>query len=182
MNLKPILVGGALLLTSLSQAHAVVLETSNFIGAPTNFNGFEGVGTTGTLSNSGKTYTEGGISITASTGTAPIGAFPYWNGVGSYQWYGGTTTYTDIKLQSGGDFQSLQFLASSGYANPTTLAYEVLNHGAVVLTGTVANPAYCCGTSAGFAYFGFSGGGFDEVRLVDGLVTNFSLRIHPKTV
>src|SRR5262249_30707778 len=70
---------------------AVTLETTSFLSIPTYFNGFEGFGTTGTLS--GDTYSEGGITVYAPGDVfpPPIGGFPtlisnysYWNGMGTF--------------------------------------------------------------------------------------------------
>src|SRR5262245_48695280 len=71
--------------------------------------------------------------ITLST-LEPIASYDYWNGVGQFQWYVPVVDYTVIRLTSGGNFQSLQFLASSGFIGITTtfIAYQVLERGAVI--------------------------------------------------
>jgi hypothetical protein len=76
-------------------------------------------------------------------------------------------------LANGGNFQAVEFLATGGWRGPTTnyTAYEVLEQGALVASGTLRNDTPCCGS--GFNPFGvvgwqtiaFFGGGFDEVRL-----------------
>ena len=148
-------------LLCLNDARAIVLETSSFISSPTNFNGFEGIGLSNYPANTA--YTEGGITV-RYVGTASIST-TYTNvigGQGNYGWYenGGGTGYTDIKLGSGGEFQSIQFLAGSGSAASfrPDLEYEVLDKGVIVASGDtpLANP---------MQWFGFDGGGFDEIRL-----------------
>jgi hypothetical protein len=144
-------------------AQALTLETTNFISSPTYSNGFEGFGTTGV--SSGPSYSEGGITVSNGGGFGPsIGAYPYWDGVGTYQWYN-ANHYADITLTGGGQIQSIQFLASSGFNSPVNFNYEVLNSGTIVASGTTLLTAYCCADGKGFEYLGFSGGGFDELRL-----------------
>lgn len=62
--------------------------------------------------------------------------------------------------------------------NTNVVAYELLNHGVVVATGTISDLTSCCvaGTGSGFyQYIGFTGGGFNEVRIQgDSLLTGFS--------
>jgi hypothetical protein len=97
----------------------------------------------------------------------PIGSYDNWNGIGQFQWYAPLYGYSDIRLTSGGDFQSLQFLASSGFRGITTtfIAYQVLELGSVIASGTLAINAFCCDVGSGWQFVGFSGGGFDEVRV-----------------
>lgn len=164
-DIKTLILCGTLLTTAtivgLHDATAAVLETGSFISSPTNFNGFEGIGPASYPSNT--PYTEGGITVQYvgnasiwTTYTSSIG------GQGSYGWYenGGGTGYTDIKLASGADFASIQFLAGSGSAPSyrPDLEYELLEKGVVIASGAtpLANP---------MKWFGFTDGGFDEVRL-----------------
>jgi hypothetical protein len=92
---------------------------------------------------------------------------------GQLQWYVPLNGYTDIRLTSGGNFQALEFLATGGWRETTTnyTAYEVLEQGALVASGTLTNNTICCadGTNpyqvVGWQTIGFFGGGFDEVRL-----------------
>jgi hypothetical protein len=108
-------------------------------------------------------YSEGGITVSASGisfGTLePISSYDYWNGIGQFQWYAPLYGYTDIRLTSGGDFQSLQFLAGSGFGATTFIAYQVLEQGSVIASGTLAT------NGSVWQSVGFSGGGFDEVRV-----------------
>jgi hypothetical protein len=152
-------------------AHATpVLQMGSFISSPNYSNGFEGFGTTGVGSR--VDYAEGGIRL--QSGNSPYGVISrtnfgtsVWPGPGNFVAYQ-QQNYATITLTSGEDFQSFQFAASTGFGSPSVLAYQLLNNGAVVLTGTVANPAFCCNSSGGtFMTLGFTGGGFDEVRLQD---------------
>jgi hypothetical protein len=160
---------------------AMVISTCAFADtSPTYFNGFEGfTGAFDSLSPTAASYSEGGITVSfTNTGTpqtgglGPIGSYPYWGGMGQYQWYEPLFGYTTITLTGGGDFQLLQFLASSGSIGTTTtfLEYQLLENGSVVGAGTLAIDGACCypyTTFASFATVGFSGGGFDEVLLQD---------------
>ena len=138
------------------------MHTSSFITSTTNFNGFEGIGQNfGYPANT--PYTEDGLSV-EYVGTANI-----WTdsqvGEGLYSWYenGGGTGFTKITLASLADFDALQFLGGSGWFNGggLNIQYDILNNGASVATGSVGPVS----GYTGFSYFGFSGGGFDEVRL-----------------
>jgi hypothetical protein len=93
--------------------------------------------------------------------------------------------YDDIRLTGGGDFQSLQFLASSGFIGVSSsyLEYQLLEKGKVVATGTLLLNDYCCRAGSGWEYVGFRGGGFDEVRLQDTSVyATFDPNMPPTTV
>jgi hypothetical protein len=162
---------GALAISmAVGAAQAATVETTNFIGSPTYFNGFEGMcGCSGYIGS----HTEGGIKVEY------VGTYnDIWTtsqaGEGSQSWYpdGGGTGYTRITLASLADFANIQFMASSGFfGGGATLFYELLNNGVSVQTGA-AGPAP--GYLQAFAYYGFSGGGFDEVRLQAQFGSQFS--------
>ena len=175
MFYKLLLVGATVVL-SASGASAITVETTNFISSPTYFNGFEGVSGNVPVLLPGQhtvSYSEGGITVSAvsvpvsGATLEPIGSYDYWNGVGQFQWYAPLAGYSDIRLTSGGNFQSLQFLASSGFMGITTtfIAYQALELGSVITSGTLAINAFCCDVGAGWQFVGFSGGGFDEVQV-----------------
>ena len=78
-------------------------------------------------------------------------------------WYpdGGDDGYTRLTRTLGQNFGSVSLFAGIGWLDddgPSVTAYELLDDGVVVLSGTVA--ALFNG-----AVFGFTGGDFDEVRL-----------------
>ena len=158
-----------------SQAQAITVETTNFISSPAYFNGFEAMGPTTNFPDH-TPYSEGGITVTY-VGTFFVSGNGIWStytptigGQGNFGWYenGTTAGYTDIKLTSGGGMQAIQFLAGSGWKvpalTPTFMQYQVLNQGSVVLTGALQINRNFFGTGT-MEYFGFSGGGFDEIRL-----------------
>jgi hypothetical protein len=163
-----LLAGLVLASTGQGRANTITLKTTNFISAPTYFNGFEGFGTTG-IAN-GTSYSEGGITVAPSPGypsPAPIvtDRHQYWPYEGNFMWYGGSYPgYVDVTLTGGGQFQSLQFLASGGWVQPSIFYYQLLDAGTVVASGSTTLAAHCCYPGS-FEYLGFSGGGFDEARL-----------------
>jgi hypothetical protein len=118
-------------------------------------------------------YSEGGITvrdvISGGTNVDPavfVNLTSLWYGIGNYNWYTAANGYTDIRLTSGAQFQTIQFLEGSGIgsaSNVRTVAYELLNHGVVVATGTI--PDHTDDTNTGYQQITFSGGGFDEVRI-----------------
>ena len=79
---------------------------------------------------------------------------------GDFGWYpnGGDHGYSAISLAGGGDFDSVGFNIGTGFGSVVAYLYELLNDNIVVSSGSVA------GTSN---YLGFSGGGFDKIRLRD---------------
>lgn len=158
-----------------------VVHTSDFINAAdrTGFNGFEGL-TANLIYDF--TYTEQNIRV-ERTGISDN----VWTSLGAFRggfegdrsWhpepvlsYPIETGYDKITLATGGAFESVGMLVGSGfggycqgsecnYADPyLSLHYELLFHGTSVATGTLAH-------SPNAHYVGFSGGGFDEVRLWD---------------
>lgn len=149
----------------------VILETVSIISSPTNFNGFEGISSSPNYNPSNllyspaqTPYTEGGITV-RYVGSVPNGGLvTYIHGFesdsqGSYGWYGPGYGYTDVVLQGGRAFASIQFLAGSGLGyGAGNLLYEVLNHGSVVLTGST--PIRDHGNDRGMTIYGFSGGDF----------------------
>jgi hypothetical protein len=89
-----------------------------------------------------------------------------WSGIGNYNWYTAANGYTDIRLTSGAAFQTIQFLEASGHADLSprrTVAYQLLNQGVVLATGTLLDLTTDTGT--GYQSIDFSSGGFDEVRI-----------------
>jgi hypothetical protein len=163
MIIKPIVTALAALALA-SAANAVTLTTGTSISSPTNFNGFEGIGSTSSFP-SNTPYTEGGITVTyvdpatiiSSTYAATHG------GQGNFGWSVNPTGngYTDVKLSSGADFQAISFLVgTTGSSPPYPFNYEVLKDGVVVLTGSAP-----VNSPSAMSLFGFTGGGFDELRL-----------------
>jgi hypothetical protein len=166
-----------------SQASAIVISVgdTSLISSPTYFNGFEGLIGRGDLAPVFSpspipytvSYSEGGLTVSAVEGQPLLamlvtaGPYDNWGGMGVFQWYAPFVGYTSIRLTSGGDFQSLEFLASTGFRFITSsyIAYEVLEKGAFVASGTLATHAFCCADGSGWQVVGFSGGGFDEVRV-----------------
>ena len=152
------MLASAATLSASSQA-ASVIHTSAFIASPTNFNGFEGLGSTIAYK---KPYSEGGILVSYS-GTGKIWSFSQ-AGEGQYSWYPdrGAFGYTVIKLANSRIINEIQFLAGSGYyGGGANLAYELLYKGVVVETGVVRPLS----GYPGFSVYGFSGIAFNEVHL-----------------
>ena len=167
MTLKSFLAGAALAIVTAGAANASVtthVNTASFISSPTQFNGFEGLGST-TSYPANTPYSEGGITVDY-VGSANIWSTAFPSAQGNYSWYenGGGTGYTDITLTGGGSFNEIQFLAADGfYAGGAGLEYELLKGGSVIATGDLG-PLQ--GYSTGFTgYYGFSGATFDEVQL-----------------
>ncbi|WP_198414777.1 PEP-CTERM sorting domain-containing protein [Piscinibacter terrae] len=147
---------------TLGVAQAATLKTTDFIAAPAHFNGFEDLPESSTY---GPAYTEDGITVTQVNGEANDiwTTYTFWGAQGDRAWYpnGGDTGYTAITLQGGGQFGDVSFLAGSGYfADNLVLYYELALGGSVVQSGALDH------TRLGH-WVGFSGGGFDEIRLRD---------------
>lgn len=149
---------------SVESAKAITLHTEDFIvdSTRTNFNGFEEI--QGTFF--GHVYEEDGIKVEQmlTDGDDIATTFNEWGAKGFRSWYtnGGDYGYTRITRVNNIDFQNIGLLRGTGWGstlpNPITYVYELLNNGGLVLSGSVFSTQ-----SPG--YLGFSGGGFDEVRL-----------------
>lgn len=170
MKLSQIASAFALAALSIGAAQAATVQTTDYIASPTHFNGFEGIGS---HTDFGPTYTEDGITVTQVNGETNdiwTTATPYVGGQGNYTWYpnGGDHGYTDITLQGGGQFDDIGFIAGSGWSGgASSLYYELALGGSVVQSGTL---------SLAFGqWLGFSGGGFDEVRVRDSYGSTSSL-------
>jgi hypothetical protein len=170
MKLSQIASAFALAALSIGAARAATVQTTDYIASPTHFNGFEGIGG---HTDFGPTYTEDGITVTQVNGrlnniwTTYTSGF---GGQGDYSWYpnGGDFGYTDITLQGGGQFGDISFIAGSGFGGGAhSLYYELALGGSVVQSGSLSQ------VSGG--WLGFSGGGFDEVRVRDSYAFTASL-------
>lgn len=93
---------------------------------------------------------------------------------GQYSWYpnSGDNGYTKITRTGDAEFESIELLAGNGSRSTTDtyLSYSLFNDGSVVLAGRIAVPM----NSADSIYLGFSGGGFDEVRLSENPISGGS--------
>ena len=120
---------------------------------------------------------EDGVRVEQSSG-AQITSLWWWSGNvgdpqppdGSRSWYpsGGDHGYTKITREDSSDFRNVGFVRGSGQPGFDvpgigTLLYELYENGGFVLGGSVSH------TQLG-QYLGFSGGGFDEIRVRDGEV------------
>lgn len=138
----------------------------------TAFNGFEALPATGT---GGPSHTEDGIQVDQVGGDLN-GIWTYcaqcFGGTleGERAWYpnGGDFGYTRITLVGGADFSSVGFRTGSGLllAEDIWRYYELWDDSALVLSGIYPATALTAG------YLGFSGGGFDEIRIRDSAVDN----------
>ena len=159
---KSVLRAGAVaaVMTLATGAQAITVQTSNFLTGNTNYNGFEGLGSTSNYS--GAPYTEQGITVQY------VGSASIWTdsqaAEGQFSWYenGGGTGYTKVTF-GGGPINAIEFQAGSGWSGggALSLQYEVLLAGNVIATGSTGPVS----SYTGFGFFGFSGGAFDELHL-----------------
>lgn len=155
----------ALFAVSMAASAAPVLNTSNFIAVPSNFNGFENIPNDGTLFTGGAgPYVKGGLRVTQVGAHQGNDIWVTLGGLeGRFSWYpdGGDNGYTKIQLDSGANFAAISLLFRAWDIGNVT--YDLLDDGVSVLTGML-------GAANGVAgRIGFAGGGFDEVRLRTGL-------------
>lgn len=142
---------------------APILQTTDFIedASRTHFNGFEGIADVFV----DPLYIEDNIKveqINADPGASIWTEYLYWGGEGKNAWYpnGGDFGYTRITLADGSDFIDMGLIYGSG-GSSTEMHYELYNDEQLVLSGVlpVSNDRN--------HYFGFSGGGVDEIHLRD---------------
>lgn len=160
---QSLLTAAALFFCSYASA-LPILQTSDFIadGDRTNFVGFEGLSFSALLPSS---YSEDGVEVNQRLGkqaniSSVCASACFSSPSGQLSWYpnGGDNGYTEITRTDGSDFLDVG-LTYGGKTFVEFIAYELLSDGVSVLFGSFANP------SADDGYIGFSGGGFDTVRL-----------------
>jgi hypothetical protein len=177
------LVGSALYAAASFAFATPIVHTTDFIpdNARTHFNGFEAIPNS-TLppftpeasfyTGGNGPYVEGGISVRQVNGDDgnDIWVNVGMGGVyeGSRAWYpnGGTqrNSYAEITMADGSDFSNVGFYVSDG-GWATKIYFDLLSNGVSVLSGSVTPPpqwSYFI-----FGYLGFSGGGFDTIRVRD---------------
>lgn len=168
---RSLFVIGALALAAQS-AFAVNVHFSNIVPSPSNFNGFEGA--PAMFGGFGPTYTEDGITVTQAnmspsgiwttylTPTDPWGYYGTFEGDRSWYPYNGDNGYTVITMADNSAFSSVSMLIGSGYTGSLDVGvyYELAFAGNVVFSGTYQKTYEP-------NWLGFSGGGFDEIRLRD---------------
>jgi hypothetical protein len=176
IGVKNILLASAALFAMPAMANAaIVVQTTKFITTPTNFNGFEAINLNpqfrpnftipGTV-----THTEDGISVNhvGAVGRNSINTRDFYS-VSPYVWSVVGSGYTRITRSDGSDFSSIQFLAASrNFSADDRLYYNLLNNGVSVATGTAGK------LDIFHQFYGFSGGGFDEVWLQQSTLGQFS--------
>lgn len=143
-----------------------MVHFSDFISdsSRSNFNGFENIPNDGTFFTGGNgPYVEDSISVQQINGDSDTWVTYNYGGQhqSNYSWYpnGGDSGYTEITLSGGLDFSNVGMMIGSGYGTSTFTFYELLDNGTAVLSGYY--PSVYSG------YLGFSGGGFDTIRLSD---------------
>jgi hypothetical protein len=147
-------------------ALAATVHTSDFIadGSRTHFNGFESVpfNAAGT-DTSNTSYSEDGITVTQVQGDVDTN-HPWSGAEGAHSWHsaGGDRGYIAVTLTGGGSFDSIGFRVGDGYLTVPEIplgqiSYDLRLAGTQVLFGTFIETEP--------QYLGFSGGGFDEVRI-----------------
>lgn len=159
------------LLPCLEASATPIVQTTDMIADTERsaFNGFEGIPVP-VLLTGGVTpflYAEDGIEVGQVIGTAGtdsiFSGYTDWGGQGQRAWYpnGGDEGYTFIRRQSGADFSSLGLLRGSGADGKDILLFELYDDGLLTLSGAIPH-------TRSAQYLGFSGGGFDFIRLRDG--------------
>lgn len=171
-----------ILSTSLMQSAqaAPMIHFSDFIpdADRTQFNGFESIPNNGTFYTGGNgPYSEDGITVQQINGDAGNDIWVTYSGAQHrqhYSWYpnGGDRGYTQITRSDGLDFFDIGLLVGSGFGSRAgTVLYDLLDNGISVLSGSFA---------PGSDYLGFSGGGFDTVRLADTNITGYTGTVHDR--
>lgn len=158
-----------LVFAAAQQAQAsIIVETADFISDNdrTHFNGFEAIANDGTFYTGGSgPYVEDLIQvqqINGDPGNSIWVNYASWAGAHGHAWYpsGGDHGFTEISMVDGSDFEDVGFNYASGGRRNCGIMYELLQDGEIVLKGVV-------GPTEGIHYLGFSGGGFDTIRVRD---------------
>lgn len=162
MITKPGLIAIAALLCTSAYA-APLLHTTDFIAnaTRTNFVDFEPIGNT---SNFGASFTQNGVSVNQVNGDLNdiwTSCASCWLSNTTFSWFpnSGDSGWTEITKADASDFMAMGLDLGSGRGASSSVLYELLLDGVNVLSGSIITPALANG------YIGFSGGGFDQVRL-----------------
>jgi hypothetical protein len=184
MMKRALMLFASLALVPSAALPAITLHTGDFIPdiTRTNFNGFEAIAPLSINTYTNGSYTEDGVTVENPTDvgltlnilTACIGAGFCFNPSheGARSWYpdGGDLGYTRITRVGGVDFVNVGLILGSGFAaTREDVYYELAKNGLVVKSGRVP------GLNNTPSYLGFSGGGFDEIRLRNGFEPQFTL-------
>lgn len=158
----PLLAALPLLSTPQAGRAAVVIHTSNFLSAWTNYNGFEGLGRTINF-NGANGYSEQAITATY-VGTPGVIMTTIGAAEGRYSWYPNAGSYGYTAITFGGIIEGVSFLAGTGFggASSPDLHYELLLGGVSIASGLAGNLEIY---GDGWSWYGFSGVRFDELRL-----------------
>ena len=157
-----VVAGLAAVLVLAGPVRAATVHTTDIIpdGTRTHFTGFEGI-TTELYSGP---WEDDGIRVEQVPAGDIWTLYGPWGQEGTRSWLpnGGDNGYTRITLVDGSDFVDVGFLRGSGTPNNTYVYYRLYDDGGFVEGGTVPPPHDIA------RYLGFSGGGFDEIRVRDG--------------
>ena len=160
--LRPLFASLCLLLLSTT-LHAATVITTDTITSPDHFMGFEGLPD---FLAFGATHTEDNILLEQINGGSLgiLTALSKTGMEGSRAWYpnSGDNGYTKITRVGGGPIDSIGFLRASGIISPSPLLYELWNGGVLVQNGSISPHQ-----NDPVLYLGFTGGGFDELRVRD---------------
>lgn len=158
--------GGALALLLAGSVAAQTEELTDFIddGSRTNFVTFEFQDPSADGGSGPPLYTEDGVTVEQISGDGNDiwSTYTFWGAVGK-NWYpnGGDNGYTKVVKEDGSNFDDVGMLRGSGNGSHTTLNYELWDDGGMVLGDSVSHMVNA-------QYLGWSGGGFDEIRMRDG--------------
>jgi len=184
MMKRALMLFAALALIPSAAFAAITLHSVDFIPdvTRTNFNGFEAIAPLAGDIYANGSYTEGGVTVENPTGsglnvdifTACVGPGSCFNPSheGARSWYpnAGDLGYARITRAGGIDFVNVGFILGSGFGvTPEDVYYELAENGIVVKSGRLP------GFNSTPSYLGFSGGGFDEIRLRNGFTPQFTL-------
>lgn len=179
MSVKQVRHGALALLAVVAAAgsQAATVQTTNFIATPDRYVGFESLPDT---YGYGAQHVEDGVQVdqvngdpdgiwtTYLTPSQPYGSPTLFEGDRSWYPTSGDNGYTRLTLSDGAEFGNVSFLVGSGFTGSTgrSFHFELLNNGVSVQSGSVTGDWTP-------HWLGFSGGGFDEVRLADAPIGQF---------
>jgi hypothetical protein len=184
MMMRALLLLASLALMPSAAFAAITVHTIDFIadGTRTNFNGFEAIAPLSGATYTSGSYTEDGVTVenpipgglNPNIATACVGAGFCFNPSheGARSWYpdAGDLGYTRITRAGGIDFVDVGFIVGSGFGSTLlSVYYELAENGVVVKSGELT------GFSSTPSYLGFSGGGFNEIRVRNGGGTPLAL-------
>lgn len=162
------IVAAAVLMSASAAQAAPVVQFTDFIADDTRtaFVSYESLYPTNNAylpSTGSQSYDENGLrteQVAGSDGDNDLCSYGVADGARAWYACGGDNGYTRLTMADGSAFGDIGMQLANGYSDPSiSYGYDLRLDGQSILTGSFIGASFP-------QYFGISGGGFDELRLI----------------